>query len=83
MATNDGYQPYPIGLTASQSVDGIKNGYQLYNILKNYTRVYESETAPTITDVYNGYEIWYNTLTDKVYRSSKNDEKNIVAWFEL
>lgn len=74
---------YPIGLTASQSVDGIKNGFQLYNTLKNYTRVYQSETAPTITDTYNAYEIWYNTLTDKVYRSSKNDEKNIVAWFEI
>lgn len=74
---------YPIGLTASQSVDGIKNGFQLYNTLKNYTRVYQSETPPTITDTYNAYEIWYNTLTDKVYRSSKNDEKNIVAWFEI
>ena len=35
MATLDGFNPYPIGLTASQSVTGIKNGFQLYDILKN------------------------------------------------
>lgn len=83
MATLDGYSPYPIGLTASQSVEGVKNGFQLYNILKQYCRVYESETAPTISDVHNEFEIWYCTTTDKVYRACKNDEKNIVVWFEI
>ena len=83
MATLDGFNPYPIGLTASQSVTGIKNGYQLYDILKNYARVYMSETAPTITDVYNFCEFWYCTVTDKLYRASKNDERNIVVWFEV
>ena len=83
MATLDGYNPYPIGLTASQSVEGIKNGHQLYNILKQYARIYESETAPTINDVYNQCEFWYCTLTDKLYKASKNDQKNIVVWFEV
>ena len=42
-----------------------------------------SETAPTITDVYNHCEFWYCTVTDKLYRASKNDERNIVVWFEV
>ena len=83
MATLDGYNPYPIGLTAAQSVTGIKNGYQLYDILKNYARVYTSETAPTTADVFNQCEFWYCTLTDKLYRASKKVSSNIVVWFEV
>ena len=34
MASNDGFIPYPIGLSANQSVIGIRNGYALPETLK-------------------------------------------------
>ena len=81
-----------IDLMLAGNREGLQQVYQiygkyiyiiLYDILKNYARVYMSETAPTITDVYNHCEFWYCTVTDKLYRASKNDERNIVVWFEV
>ena len=38
MASNDGFIPYPIGLSANQSVTGIRNGYSLPETLKEYSQ---------------------------------------------
>ena len=39
MASNDGFIPYPIGLSANQTVKGIRQGYGLMETLKEYSHV--------------------------------------------
>ena len=47
MASNDGFIPYPIGLSANQSVTGIRNGYALPETLKEYSHVLDQLDPPS------------------------------------
>ena len=53
MASNDGFIPYPIGLSANQSVIGIRNGYALHETLKEYSHVLDQLDPPSGDDVFN------------------------------
>lgn len=82
MATNDGYSPYPIGLTAAQSVQALKRAYNLNTELDGYVEVFETTVAPTINsdDVKTG-DIWKNTGTGKVFMA--NVESSVLVWLEV
>ena len=53
MASNDGFIPYPIGLSANQAVTGIRNGYALPETLKEYSHVSDQLDPPSGDIVYN------------------------------
>lgn len=80
MATNDGYSPYATGMSAKQAVQALWNAY---NINTNYSKVISQSTAPSYSDVPNDCSYWYNTSTNKLYRSVRNDELVLIMWFEV
>lgn len=83
MATLDGYNPYPIGLTAAETVAALKRAHVLETTLQEYGNVLESTTAPSVTEVYNHSTFWYNPDTGRLYRGYWNEESSIVVWFEI
>jgi hypothetical protein len=80
MATNDGYSPYPIGLTASQSVEAIRRAYDLDVELEEYVKMIQSETPPAKSTSKMG-DLWYNITSQKIYRAYLED--NILVWIEV
>lgn len=80
MATNDGYSPYPIGLTAAQAVAAIKRAYNLNTELGEYVKYKESSIAPELVNTKNG-DLWYNTSTLSLYRAYIED--TTLLWFEV
>lgn len=83
MATLDGYNPYPFGMTAQQVIQALKKGYVLDDTLTNYSQIFKSATAPEYDSVSNTESFWYNTSTDKLYRSVRNTDEQILLWFEV
>ena len=83
MASNDGFIPYPIGLSANQSVIGIRNGYALPETLKEYSHVSDQLDPPNGDTVYNQHSFWYNETNSKLYRALKNESAQITVWFEV
>lgn len=83
MASNDGFIPYPIGLSANQSVIGIRNGYSLPETLKEYSHVLDQLDPPSGDIVYNQHSFWYNETNSKLYRALKNESAQITVWFEV
>lgn len=83
MATLDGYQPYPTGLTAAQCVLALKRGYNLPDTLANYAFVAKTDTPPTVEDVKTHGEFWFCNITGKLYRAMLNSESNILVWLEV
>lgn len=80
MATNDGYSPYPIGLTASESVAAITRAFNLDTELLGYVRFATSASAPLIANTKTG-DIWENTVDGKTYRASVDGAT--LIWFEV
>lgn len=80
MATNDGYSPYPIGLTAAESVAAIRRAFNLSTELLGYVRYAGATTPPTILNTKNG-DIWLNSTTDKLYRAYIDG--TTLIWFEV
>ena len=78
MATNDGYSPYPLGLTAVQAVEAITRAFNLDTELDNYVSYIESTTPPT--DAKSG-DFWLNTNTGKIYRG--HFESTVLVWLEV
>lgn len=83
MATLDGYNPYPIGLTAAQSVAAIKRAYLLDVTLKDYAFVAKTETPPPYEDVDTTGEFWLCTKTWKLYRAYRDEDSKTVIWMEV
>lgn len=79
MATNDGYSPYPIGLTASETVEAIKRAHNIDNDLAGYVGYSESASTPSITNVKSG-DLWRNTNTNKLFRAYV--ESDVLVWLE-
>jgi hypothetical protein len=80
MATNDGYSPYPLGLTAADASAAIRRAYNLNNEFIGYVRYKESEVAPIISSVKQG-DIWYNITTKSIYRAYI--EGTTLLWLEV
>lgn len=78
MATNDGYSPYPLGLTAVQAVEAITRAYNLDTELGGYVVFSEGTTHPT--DSKTG-DLWLNSSTGKLYRA--NVESSVLVWLEV
>lgn len=86
MATNDGYSPYPIGLTAVESVSAINRAFNLDEELRGntngYGKYYDSSTAPSIaTNNIKSGDVWRNSTTSKLYMA--NVETGILVWIEV
>lgn len=84
MATNDGYSPYPLGLTAADAVIAIKRAFNLDTELLGYVRYSSSATPPTILNSKHG-DLWLNSTTDKLYRASVGVDNGtaVLFWFEV
>jgi hypothetical protein len=90
MATNDGYSPYPIGLTASQSVSAINNAYNMSSILTQYSRFTTAAVPPAIstTDSHLGTvttkegDYWFDNVNYILYRAYIDSSSNLF-WFEV
>lgn len=80
MATNDGYSPYPIGLTAAESVAAIKRAHNLSTELLGYVRFKSHADRPNAFETKDG-DLWYNTVMQKLYRASV--DTGTVIWFEV
>jgi hypothetical protein len=84
MATNDGYSPYPIGLTAAEATAAIKRAFNLDTELLGYVRYSVSATPPTILNSKHG-DLWMNTSADKLYRAYVGVDNGmpVLLWFEV
>lgn len=80
MATNDGYSPYPTGMTARQAVQALWNAY---NMGTNVCKIVSQTNAPSYSEVPNDCSFWYNTTNNKLYRCARNDDLGMLAWFEV
>lgn len=83
MATLDGYNPYPTGLTAAQCVTSLKRGWNLPDTLANYAYIAKTPTPPTLEDVKTHGEFWLCTVTGKLYRAMLNADDNVLIWLEV
>jgi len=78
MATLDGYAPFPIGLTASQTVSAISRAHNLDSELINYQDYYSQSGMPTTT---KSGSIWRDLDTNKVF--SCFIESGVTVWLEV
>lgn len=80
MATNDGYSPYPTGMTAKEATDALWNAK---NMGSNFCKVITQSSAPGYAEVPNDCSFWYNTSTNKLYRACRNTSLSMIVWFEV
>jgi len=80
MPTNDGYSPYPIGLTAQESIDALNRAKNLSDELASYVKYTSGSTPPIIYDTKDS-DLWLNTNTSKLYRASIDG--TTLIWFEV
>lgn len=79
MATNDGYAPYPLGLTASEAVTAITRAFNMSTELENYQYYYTQSALPT-TVIRSG-DLWRDEDSNKVYMSTL--EGSATIWLEV
>lgn len=84
MATNDGYSPYPLGLTAAAAAAAIKRADDLDLELSGYVKYFTGAVPPTIIEAKEG-DIWHYTTNDKLYRAAIGDDGGnpVLLWFEV
>jgi hypothetical protein len=78
MATLDGYAPYPIGLTASQTVAAILRSHNLSTELVNYQNYFSQAAVPTTT---KAGDVWRDADSNKVFVSTI--EGSTTLWLEV
>jgi hypothetical protein len=78
MATNDGYSPYPLGLTAVQAVTAITRAHNLSTELQGYVTYTSSATPPVAAKT---GDLWLNSTSGKLYRASF--ESTVLVWLEV
>jgi len=69
MATNDGYSPYPVPLTALQVKDALVRASNLTVELANYVGHNTSATLPTLATGIKAGDIWEDTANGIYYRA--------------
>ena len=83
MATLDGFQAYPCGMTAQHAVEALWNAHGINETLKSYTKIIESNEPPSITEfTSDGILLWWNTSNHKFYKGFRNPDLPIIVWFE-
>ena len=80
MATNDGFSPYPIGLTAAQSVAAILRAHNFDGEIAGLVAFTDSDTAPLVANTKTG-DIWQYTTQGKLYRGWVDGTD--LLWFEV
>lgn len=78
MATLDGYAPYPIGLTASQTVAAIIRAHNLDSEIGSLQDYYSQAAVPATS---KSGVIWRDTDSNKVFTSII--ESGVTVWFEV
>lgn len=76
MATNDGYNPYPIGLSAVDTVAALNRAHTAKDIFINYT----TQSVLPVEIQHNG-DIWHDSDTGKMYSGYYQD--NVLVWMEV
>lgn len=67
MANADGYTPYPINLTATQTVAAIMRAHNLEDSLVNYVQTHAGTSfpvSPNNNDLYNKDDVLYRASVD-------------------
>jgi len=84
MATLDGFQAYPCGMTAQHAVEALWRAHGITETLKSYTKIIESNDPPTYDGfTSNGIMLWWNTANSKLYKGMKNQTLQLIVWFEI
>ena len=84
MATNDGYSPYPLGLTALDAKNAIIRASNLSTELLNYVGTSGSNTVPTLASGIKANDVWENTADGVVYRAYIDTVGTpVLVWFEV
>lgn len=80
MATNDGYDPYPTGLTAEQVVEALTRAYNLSD--GTFVKYFYGTDAPAAAK--NG-DIWENSTLQKNYQAYVADSggTTYIVWLEI
>jgi len=69
MATNDGYTPYPLGLTAAEVKTAITRAFNLTAELSLYVGFSGNAVVPTLASGIKDGDIWHNTATGVRYQA--------------
>lgn len=80
MATNDGFSPYPIGLTAAESVAAILRAHNLTVELGGFVSFFSDTVIPLVGVTKIG-DIFDKTDTGKLYRAAVDGAT--LIWFEV
>jgi len=86
MATNDGFAPYPIGLTALEVKTAINRAFNLSTELQGYVGIQSNATAPTIAGGVKTGDVWEDISNAKFYnaRIDATDPQNpVLVYFEV
>lgn len=83
MATLDGFQAYPCGMTAQHAVEALWKAHGINETLKSYTKIIESNDPPTYAESYNGIMLWWNISNYKLYKGFKSPDLQLLVWFEV
>lgn len=84
MATLDGFQAYPCGMTAQHAVEALWKAHGITETLKGYTKIIESNDPPSIAEfTSNGIMLWWNMSNYKLYKGFKNPYLHLLVWFEV
>jgi len=69
MATNDGYTPYPLGLTAVEVKTAIDRAFNLTAELGLYVGFTGSTTVPNLLSGIKDGDVWHNVSTGVRYQA--------------
>jgi len=86
MATNDGYAPYQLGITAAEVQTALNNALVLNNTLLNYQAYFETTTPPTIAMGVKENDTWHditNGIFYRVYIDNSNPASPVPLFFEV
>lgn len=84
MATLDGFQAYPCGMTAQHAVEALWKAHGINETLKSYTKIIESNDPPTYTEfASNSIMLWWNMSNYKLYKGFKSPDLQLLVWFEV
>jgi len=86
MATNDGYSPYTLGMTAAEAATAITRAANLSTELLGYVGYTGAATPPTIAGGANDGDVWYDSANGLFYRAQidvVNPASPVLIYFEI
>lgn len=82
MATLDGFQAYPCGMTAQHAVEALWRAHGIAETLKKYTKIIVGPNPPGIGEFDCNVMLWWNDSNRKLYKGFRNSDLQLVTWFE-